>query len=417
MGERKNLKTLFAVAFTLLMMGCNAASRIIYVDADALPGGDGTTWGTAHKYLQDALDDALKGDEIWIAAGLYKPTLEIGGSGDRYKSVQMKKGVAMYGGFAGIETSREQRNWQSNKTILSGDLSGDDVGFTNNDENCFHVVTGNNTDATAILDGFTITAGNANFDVWPDDGGGGMNNYRGSPTIKNCTFKGNSAYADGGGMRNWGKSRSLITNCVFIGNASNQEGGGMMNGPGSSPTVTNCIFSGNSAGEDGGGMYNNESNPMVTNCRFNGNNADLTGGGMYNVNSSSPMVTNCTFSGNSALTAGGGVCNTNSNPTLTNCILWGDSAPTDPEIHNSGSTPIITYSDIAGSYIGTGNIDADPLFADRDLRLSEDSPCINAGENAAVPGGVKTDLDANPRLFNGVVDMGAYEFEKNIERR
>jgi parallel beta-helix repeat protein len=311
----------------------------------------------------------------------------------------------------GTETSREQRDWIANETILSGDLKGDDVGFTNNGENSYHVVIGDETNSTAVLDGFIITGGNANADIWPNDGGGGMSNYQGSPTIANCTFRGNSAYADGGGMRNWGNSNPTVTNCTLSENSSSQEGGGMMNGEVSSPMVTNCTFSGNSAGEDGGGMYNNQtSNPMVTNCTFSGNSADLTGGGMYNVNSSSPVVTNCTFSGNSAGEDGGGMCNIESNPTLTNCILWDDSAPTDPEIHNSGSTPIVSYSDIAGGYPGIGNIDEDPLFADPDLRLSAGSQCIDVGKNTAVPDGVTTDLDANPRIIHGNVDMGAHEF-------
>jgi parallel beta-helix repeat protein len=407
------LTTLIVMVITLVLFGCTTTTqRVIYVYADAPLGGDGTTWEKAYKYLQDALNEAIIDDEIWVAAGTYKPNTEIGGSGDRYKSFQMKNGVALYGGFAGNETDREQRDWQTNKTILSGDLNGDDIGFTNNSENSFHVVIGDKTDSSAVLDGFTITAGNANFDTWPDDGGGGMSNYEGSPIIKNYTFKGNSAFADGGGMRNWGNCRSLISNCTFIGNTSNQEGGGMMNGPGSSTTVTNCIFSGNSAGEDGGGMYNNKSNPMVTNCTFSGNSANLTGGGMYNVNSSTTTVTNCTFNGNSAVTAGGGMCNTRSNPLLNNCILWRDSALKDPEIHNSGSTPIVTYSDIAGGYTGTGNIDADPQFADIYLRLTAGSPCVDTGNNTSVPEGITRDLDANPRILNGIVDMGAYEFKE-----
>jgi len=322
-------------------------AQVIYVDADASTGGDGTTWGTAYKHLQDALDNAVTVDEVWVKEGIYKPdcnSTNPTGSNDRTATFDLINGVALYGGFVGTETSREQRDWQANETILSGDLNGDDISFTNYGENSYHVVTGRETDATAILDGFTITAGNANSSTWPDDGGGGMSNYQSSPTITNCTFRGNSAYADGGGMRNWSNSK-----------------------------------------------------PMVTNCTFSGNSADFTGGGIYNVNSSSPTVKNCTFSGNSAITYGGGMCNTDSNPTLTNCILWGDSSPTGPEIHNSGSIPIVTYSDIAGGYTGTDNIDEDPLFADADLRLSAGSPCINTGNPAPEyndPDGSRNDMGA-----------------------
>ena len=100
--------------------------------------------------------------------------------------------------------------------------------------------------------------------------------------------------------------------------------------------------------------------------------------------------------------------NHNSSPTLTNCILWGDSAPTGPEIFNYGtSSPTVSYSDVQGGWSGIDNINADPLFADADGRLSPGSPCIDAGNNSAVT--VITDLDGNPRIVGIAVDMGAFE--------
>ncbi len=181
-------------------------------------------------------------------------------------------------------------------------------------------------------------------------------------------------------------------------------------GQNSNPTLTNCIFSGNSA--DGGGGMQNEKNssPTLTNCRFNGNSAvEWEGGGMANFDSS-PTLTNCTFSGNSAGEAGGGMHNggkNSSSPTLTNCILWGN---TPDEV--KGGTPTITYSDVQGGtgqpWFGAGCIDTNPLFVDAgDLRLSPGSPCIDTGDNSVVQ--VGTDLDGNPRIFNNIVDMGAYE--------
>jgi len=411
-----NYKNSFFIAVMLLLLiACGETQiNVIYVDEDALAGGDGTSWEKAYTNLQDALNDAAMGEEIWIAEGTYKPILQIGGEGDRYKSFQMKNGVALYGGFVGIEITRGERDWQNNITVLSGDHNGDDNGQRNNGENSYHVVHGNGTDSTTILDGFFVTGGNANFDVWPDDGGGGMNNHDGSPVIRNCTFKSNAAFADGGGMRNWGEnSKPIIINCVFIGNSASQEGGGMMNGPGSKPTVLNTLFKSNKAGEDGGGMYNNESfNSLIANCIFKDNSADLTGGGMYNVNSSNPAVINCTFSNNLAKTAGGGICNNNGYPELTNCILWSNSAPADPEVHNMGeSNPVISYSSIAGGFAGDGNIDKDPLFADKDLRLSAESPCVDVGDNKSISESMKTDLDGGKRIVNSTVDIGAYEYQ------
>ena len=127
------------------------------------------------------------------------------------------------------------------------------------------------------------------------------------------------------------------------------------------------------------------------------------------------------ITGGSAST-GGGMHNASSSPTVSNCILRGDS----PDEFSGSGTPTVTYSDVQGGFLGTGNIDADPLFVDPDngdLRLQPGSPCIDAGDNTAVPKGITTDLDGNPRFVddpdtpdtgNGdppIVDMGAYEFQ------
>lgn len=171
----------------------------------------------------------------------------------------------------------------------------------------------------------------------------------------------------------------------------------------SSPTITNCMFSGNSANKKGGGMQAWYWTARLTNCVFVGNIAE-EGGGMYSERGDG-LIVNCTFSQNEASLRGGGMRNRDPVcPYLTNCILWGD---TPDEI--SGGPPDITYSDVQGGWSGIGNIDEDPLFMDAydNLRLLAGSPCIDAGDNSAVP--VVTDLDGNPRIVNGIVDMGAYE--------
>lgn len=416
MTNKTSFNISLLTATILLISSCiSTDQKIIYVDSNAGPKGNGSAWSSAYTDLQDALDDAIQGDEIWVAAGIYNPTKKVGGNEDRHKSFYLRNGIGIYGGFIGTESDRAQRDWNSNETILSGDLNGNDKGFDNIVDNSYHVIIGDETDNTTVLDGFTITAGNASFDTWPDDGGGGMSNHNGSPTIANCLFIGNNAFADGGGMRNWGDSKPVISNCTFRNNKVAQEGGGVMNGPGSSTIITNCRFIQNSAGEDGGGMYNNESNPQVTNCVFFMNSADLTGGGMYNVNSSISQVVNCSFNRNVAITKGGGISNKDSNPVFTNCILWDNAAPIDSEITNSNSTPEVTYCDVKGDYSGIGNINSDPFFADTDLRLSAGSVCIDVGKNSAVPAEIIIDLDANPRITNRVVDLGAYELVNNSE--
>ncbi|MCK5711322.1 MAG: choice-of-anchor D domain-containing protein, partial [Hyphomicrobiaceae bacterium] len=224
---------------------------ILYAKSAA--AGDCSTWINACT-LQTALTNATSGDEIWVMAGTHKPDTTA-----RAETFQLKNGVKVYGGFAGTESDLNERNWENNTTILSGDIGepSDDT------DNIYHVVTGSGTDSSTLLDGFTISGGNANGS-YPDDRGGGMYNNSGSPSLMNVTFSGNSADY-GGGMYNESNSPSL-TNVTFIGNSATQYGGGMHNN-GSSPSLTNVTFSGNSA-YYGGGMHNNGSSPLIQNSIF-----------------------------------------------------------------------------------------------------------------------------------------------------
>ena len=295
-----------------------AAARTFYVDADALGANNGSSWANAYKSLQSALAAAGSGDEIWVAAGAYKP------GSSRTSSFQLKTGVGVYGGFAGSETSLGERDFEANETILTGDLNSN--GRDNAD--AFHVVYASGVGGTAVIDGFTITGGNANGD-WPDDSGGGMHNLDSSPTVTNCTFSNNTADYSGGGMYNRDYSNPTITNCTFSNNRAvlalqGGRGGGLYNRK-SSPTVTDCNFSGNSAEDSGGGMYNRDSSPTVTDCTFSSNSATY-GGGMQNLANSNPVVAKCLFSNNSAGWFGGGMYNhTNSSPTVTDCDFTGNS--------------------------------------------------------------------------------------------
>ena len=186
---------------------------IWYVDSKANSGvKDGGSWATAFTNPQDALTVADEGNEIWIAAGTYTP--DVGGSnfvGDRDAVFQMRYGVALYGGFIGTETERNERNGAVNSTILSGDLNGNDSDDpTTPSENAYHVVSGANQ---AKLDGFTIRGGNA--ERTGDSNGGGMVNYGTSPMIKNCIFQNNSARGNGGAMFNDGGGSPAISDCEF----------------------------------------------------------------------------------------------------------------------------------------------------------------------------------------------------------
>lgn len=270
--------------------------------------------------------------------------------------------------------------------------------------------------------------------------GGGMSNFYCSPTVTNCLFSGNSSNW-GGGMYNY-ESNPTVTNCTFKYNWAKREGGGIYNYDSNSATFINCTFNGNRADDIGGGMENIQwSEPTLINCTFSGNSASW-GGGMFNAYSL-PKLVNCTLTGNLADDYGGGIYNySNSSQMLNNCIMWGNTATSGPEIYDDAtSSSNVSYSDVQGGYTGTGNKDTDPCFlrvpndggdgwgddpstggidegANDDfgyLRLSADSNCIDVGDNNAsdLPA---TDFEGHPRIIDGdcndtkVVDMGAYEF-------
>jgi hypothetical protein len=342
----------------------------------------------------------------------------------------------------------------------------------------------NNEGNDSVLDGLTITNGwgpnvCSPFGCYPL--GGGIYCYSSSPTVTNCILSENSAEGGGGGMYNRDGSSPVVANCTFIGNTAEEytgggmyneddcdpkvincifiknsalSGGGIYNRSDCNPTVTGCSFNGNSASAEGGGMFDSGSatvtnstfignkayvgggmykhlkGPILSNCLFSKNTSSSDGGGMYNSYCKS-AVTNCTFIGNTAGANGGGMFNRGDSPTLTNCIFWGnadnngmyESAQIDFETGNVS----VNYSCVqgwTGILGGTGNIGDDPQFlneTENDCHLPSGSPCIDAGDNTAVPPSVVVDLDNQPRFAddaytpdtgNGVppiVDMGAYE--------
>lgn len=296
-----------------------------HVDHKVIATGDGHSWKTAFRSLQEALSVASKGDEIWVASGTYYPDAT-----DRAKSFVLKEDVAVYGGFSGNETTRDQRDFRKQLTVLSGDIGNGDK-----TRNTKTIVVGADR---AILDGFTISDAYGTdvprmhlvpADILKNDMvvGGGMKNFMTSPIVRNCIFKNN--YSPKGGavynVNKPGADQATFINVDFIDNVAQMRGGGVSNDLGAMPRFINCRFIGNRSLDKGGGLYNDfAASPLILNCLFTGNSA-LSAGGIGNDGGSAPLLVNTTIVANRASSElGPGLyqgTGANSNPILVNSVV------------------------------------------------------------------------------------------------
>ena len=279
------------------MSRADGLGAIIYVDQTATALDDGTSWANAYTSLQSALAVAVAGDQIWVAEGTYHPAVYSGPT-SRNISFQLVKYVELYGGFSGEEQSLDERDWQNNLTILSGNIGS----LATNTDNSKNVVRGADF---AILDGFTIEDGNSAPPPAP-----------GPPTApvppKHVTpeqilNKGTS----GAGLSNH-QAATIVRNTI-IQNCRAGKGGGVYNMTATAPGVTtlspvfiNVTIRNNYAAGRGAGMMNDlGTNPVIINCTFEGNHCDTKGGGLYNDFGCSPLIMNSVFQDNSAALAPG----------------------------------------------------------------------------------------------------------------
>jgi predicted outer membrane repeat protein len=401
-----------AILLVAAAIPLSASQRIVYVDEDANVPGDGSSWQTAYRFLQDALADANdleKPVEIRVAQGIYKPdrsSAHPDGTRDRSASFRLLDDVAIMGGFAGIVASDPNvRDIALYETILSGDLAGDDAPVADpcdllteptRTENSYTVVTAGPCSRSAILDGFTIRSGNALASKL--SAGAGLHLWVYSapccPSIRNCTFAGN--LADNAGAVAVSGARPELINCAFLENAAiwggamgnslarlsaptgcdfvirgctftrnyaRESGGAMLIGPGAPSIIEGCTFTRNFA-RTGGAVYIDFSGTTnIANCLFIHNVADRSGGAVYSAGYGLKIIS-CTLAGNAAPVGLALTCFTPVT-TITNTIFWNGGDERHGEIFIGAITGMsITYSNIRDDWPpGAGNIDTDPLFA------------------------------------------------------
>ncbi len=440
---------LFALSFVSV-----AHSQVTrYVKQNATGSGDGSSWENASSDLRKMINASLDGDFIFVAKGTYRPnTASYMYPTSRENSFFIYTNVKMYGGFPENGGTWEERNWEDNPTVLSGDLMEDDW-LGNYEDNSYHVMSfqGIHIHENCIVDGFTITGGNASHAERKDYqlGGGLYTAAEASPVFRNMLITGNRADI-GGGWYNW-TGNPTIENTVIRGNTARMGGGvGIQEGK---PKVNNVQIWDNHAKENGGGIYIGNTNEFIwlLKVSIRGNTADQ-GGGIYKFDGNNGLVNseitgnvsrrgaaiynvvgytriaNCTIAGNASESEI--ILNSNGYVYIENSAIWGNSSTI---VLNPIDTFGYAYSQIESVTVSGGwNISGgrDPLFINPvkaeynsdpsyrkptvsgDFRLLTCSPLVDKGDaTQLIPEWAITDLGGSQRIVRENVDIGAYEYQ------
>ena len=438
---------------------------VLFVDDDAPAAGDGLTWDTAYRFLQDALafasDPANGITEIRVAQGTYKPDRDEanpGGTGDREATFQLVNGVTLAGGYAGIG-AEDPDAWDIElyRSILSGDLAGNDKrDFVNYEENSYHIceVTGDNPET--ILQGFTVQGGNATDDrsrggallmepgtIFVSDclflsnqalSGGAVYIEESSPTFQRCSFANNQTMPSGSGgavyCRNGASESPTFVACLFEKNLAT-FGGAVLAFNFISPVFNECLFSGNTsvsyrgAGAGGALLVTGNNTARLINCVLADNTAPQ-GGAIFHSVGAELELHNCTVARNHALDGQGGGVWFSGETVCLNSVFWGNTATEaesveDEQLHSVDQNELeLNFScveGLTGDLEGIGNIGDDPAFADPDGRdgvpgtgdedyhLTDGSPCVDAGDPDFEPED-PFDFDGDERIRECRVDIG-----------
>lgn len=392
-----NLTQTVATSVTVTVWG--PATAVRYVSPSGGNNYPYNTWADAATNIQTAIDAAIEGlSVVWVTNGTYNTGGRTAGGQALTNRVVIDKAITV-----------RSVNGPSNTTIVGKGPAG------------AAAVRGVYLASGASLIGFTVTNGNtlASGGQYTETAGGGVWCYDNtSILVSNCVLAGN-----GSGWGAAGAYQGRLLNCLVANNNCSDISGGALScvlvncvvsnntsGGVSASVLTNCIVTRNS-GVWGGGIRD----CTAVNCLIVGNQISTgSGGGAGSTTSTKYRLENCTVVGNNAPNSGGG--GVDSACILTNCIVWGNSAPANS---NWISTSVFAYSLTDPLPAGNGNKNEDPKFVQMgagyglshvagNYRLRADSPALDAGTNLAWSG-TAVDLDGAARIYKGAVDMGAYE--------
>lgn len=422
------------IASLLLLVTQLALATTRYVKPTSTGLGDGSSWANATSDLQAMINASTAGDEVWVAAGVYYPLAD--GSGNttpanpKDKLFFMKSGVKLYGGFSGTETSLSQRDFITNRTILSGDIDQNDTNTDGNfinesyadiqGNNSYHVMVFPGTNESTEFDGFIVTGGKTT----------------GTTGYTNQTVNGYSISSFRGGALYFSGAAPQIRNCIISGNEgdtgvlyqNNQN-----SASGWTTQIENTYWVGNNV-PSGGIVYFHRGGVQVKNSVFVNNNSYYSG--LY-VSSNMPngnviSFDHITYAKNSIGQYGNHLQFQGGTVAIKNSVFWENVMQANPLVGNAAFSLTFSYSDIEGSGAGSSwnsgfgtdggnNIDLNPQFsdsgnpygADRKLMTADDglkpttcSPLVNTAS-----AGLSSDITGLARPFGAENDMGAYEFQ------